>query len=369
MKGQTQSTRSVGKQLQRQCDEIATTLVSMEFSRHTNVPERLGESERSESLEDANYQLSCLAGAISADNRELFVDNVAWAKVLHTQRGVSPEEQLLDLNCMCEALRFELTSESAEVAVGFVRHAIERFPSLPDEVPSFLKAGHPQAPLANRYLQALMRGDRQTASRLILDAAESGVAVHDIYLHVFQTALYEIGRLWQTKQISVAREHYCTAATQMIMSQLFPYVSLQARKNGGVVVTTCVEGDLHEIGGRMVADFLEMAGWESYHLGADTPTASVVTELIERRAHVLGISASLSSDVSAVADLIAAVRTTPQCADIKILVGGYLFNQDRVLWLKLGADGYAIDAQAAVARAGAWLDEKQGNREQIPRWS
>ncbi len=369
MKGQTQSTRSIGTLLQRQCDEIATTLVTMESSRHSNVPERHGESERSESLQDANYQLSCLAGAISADNRELFVDYVAWAKVLHTQRGVSSGEQLLDLNCLCEALRFELPAESAEVAVGFVRHAIKRFPSLPDEAPSFLTAERPQAQLANQYLQALMQGGRQTASRLILDALDSGVAVHDIYLHVFQTALYEIGRLWQTNQISVAREHYCTAATQVIMSQLFPHVSSSVRKNGGVVVTTCVEGDLHEIGGRMVADFLEMAGWESYHLGANTPTTAVVDELIERRAYVLGISASISSDVSAVTDLIAAVRTTPQCADIKILVGGYLFNQDRVLWLKLGADGYAVDAQAAVAKAGAWLDERQGNRAQIPRWS
>ena len=369
MKGQTQSTPSIGTLLQRQCDEIATTLVTMEFSRHTSVAGSHGKSERSESLRDANYQLSCLAGAISADNRELFVDYLAWAKVLHTQRGASPEQQLLDLNCMCEALRFELPAESAEVAVGFVRHAIERFPSLPAELPSFLNAGHPHAALANRYLQALMQGDRPTASGLILDAVESGVAVHDIYLNVFQPALYEIGRLWQTNQISVAREHYCTAATQMIMSQLFPYVSLRARKNGGVVVTTCVEGDLHEIGGRMVADFLEMAGWETYHLGANTPTKSVVAELIERRAHVLGISASVSFDVAAVADLIAAVRTTQQCADIKILVGGYLFNQDRVLWLKLGADGYAADAQAAVAKAGAWLEEKQGQREQIPRWS
>jgi methanogenic corrinoid protein MtbC1 len=369
MKGQTRSTWSIGTQLRRQCDEIATTLVGMEFARHTNLSERHDESERSESLQDANYQLSCLAGAISADNPALFVDNVAWAKVLHTQRGVSAEEQLLDLNCMCEALRFELPSESAEVAVGFVRHAIERFPTLPDEVPSFLKAANPQARLAHRYLQALMQGHRQTASRLILDAVESGVAIQDIYLHVFQPALYEIGRLWQAKQISVAREHYCTAVTQMIMSQLFPYISTSSRKNGGVVVTTCAEGDLHEIGGRMVADFLEMAGWETYHLGADTPATSVVAELIERRAHVLGISAAMSSDIAAIADLIAAVRTTSQCADVKILVGGLLFNQDRVLWLKLGADGYATDAQAAVARAGAWLREKQGNRGQMPRWS
>ena len=77
MKAQVQSARSIGTLLQRQCDEIATTLVTMELSRQINVPGRHGESERSESLQDANYQLSCLGGAISADNRELFVDYLA----------------------------------------------------------------------------------------------------------------------------------------------------------------------------------------------------------------------------------------------------------------------------------------------------
>ena len=40
----------------------------------------------------------------------------------------------------------------------------------------------------------------------------NGISVKDIYLHVFQSSLYEIGRLWQENKITVAQEHYCQYA-------------------------------------------------------------------------------------------------------------------------------------------------------------
>ena len=63
----------------------------------------------------------------------------------------------------------------------------------------------------------------------------------------------------------MAQEHYCTAATQLIMSQLYPYI-FTTGKNGRVLVGTCVSGDLHEIGVRMVSDFFEMEGWDTFYL-------------------------------------------------------------------------------------------------------
>ena len=104
-----------------------------------------------------------------------------------------------------------------------------------------------------------------------MDAIQHGTSVHDIYLHVFQRSQYEVGRLWQTNQISVGQEHLCTAATQLIMSQLYPLIFGTERKNRRIVAA-CVGGDLHEIGIRMVADFFEMDGWDTFYLGADVPT-------------------------------------------------------------------------------------------------
>lgn len=203
------------------------------------------------------------------------------------------------------------------------------------------------APLARDYLDALLRHDRQAASRLILGAVQSGVGVRDIYLQVFQPVQWEIGRLWQINRISIAQEHFCTAATQLIISQLYPYL-FTGERNDLTLVATCVAGELHEIGVRMVADFFEMEGWNTHYLGASMPAPDIVRTLAERRADVLCISTTLTTHLPIAADLIAAVRNDPATRSIQILVGGHAFSQAPELWRKLGADGFAPDAASAI---------------------
>ncbi|CAH2602047.1 B12-binding domain-containing protein [Rhodovastum atsumiense] len=208
------------------------------------------------------------------------------------------------------------------------------------------------ASLASLYLGALLRGDRQFASRLVLQAVDAGTSVRDVYLHVFQPAQYEVGRLWQLNQVSVAEEHYATAATQLIMSQLYPQV-FAAGRIGRTVVTACVRGDLHELGVRMVADFFEMEGWDSYYTGASTPVRDVVRTVKERHADLLAVSATITQNVPEVERLIDLVRAEPACAGVKILVGGFPFNRNPELWRRVGADGSGSDAEAAVATGRA----------------
>lgn len=219
-----------------------------------------------------------------------------------------------------------------------------------DAIPCFIVEGTPLAPLAREYLQALLRGERHIASKLILDAAQNGIAIRDLYLQVFQLTQYEIGRLWQMNQISVAQEHYCTAATQLIMSQLYPYV-FSGEKTRGTLVATCVSGDLHEIGIRMVSDFFEMDGWHTYYLGANAPASDVVQAVIQRQADALAISATMIHHLGAVESLIAEMRRRPECRQVRILVGGHPFKTDPDLWKVVGADGSAPDAECAIRLA------------------
>jgi methanogenic corrinoid protein MtbC1 len=135
------------------------------------------------------------------------------------------------------------------------------------------------------------------------------------------------------------------------MSQLYPQI-FSTKKGAGTLVATCVAGELHEIGMRMVADFFEMDGWDTYYLGANTPTESVIRALVDRRAQVLGISATITYHVRDVEALVRAVRAAAACRNVKILVGGYPFNMAPGLWQKIGADGFARDAQGAIELAG-----------------
>jgi methanogenic corrinoid protein MtbC1 len=124
------------------------------------------------------------------------------------------------------------------------------------------------------------------------------------------------------------------------------------------VVATIVGGDLHELGIRTVADFFEMDGWDTFYLGADVPSSCIVQMIIDRRADVLAVSATLMIHVGAVAELIATIRSNRARAKLIILVGGHPFNVAANLWREVGADGYAADALRTIDVANQLFLEK-----------
>lgn len=333
---------------------LAEAVVERHYMQSPDLVLRYGPSGREKCLVDAEYHLSYLSEALAAASPSLFADYVAWARTMLASRGVPVEDLRRNLEVMRAVLAEELPEEHAALAAEYVTAGLERFPEASGSV-SFVDVSTPIGALAKAYLEALLLGDRRRASRMILDAVDEGIPVAEIYLGVFQPVQHEIGRLWQTNDLTVAQEHFCTAATQLVMSQLYPYIFSGERK-GRTLVATSVSGDLHEIGVRMISDFLEMAGWDTYYVGANAPSGAVVETLAERNADVLAISATMTGHLRKVGELIASVRATEATAHVKILVGGYPFNVDRDLWRRLGADGFARDARDAVAAANRLVE-------------
>ena len=126
-----------------------------------------------------------------------------------------------------------------------------------------------------------------------------------------------------------------------------------------MLVAACVQGDLHEIGIRVVSDFFEIEGWDTYYLGANTPTSGILDTLSQRRAEVLALSATMTFHVRALAEVIRAGRAAAACRNVKIVVGGYPFNVAPTLWQAVGADGYASSAGPAVSVANRLVEVAQ----------
>lgn len=343
-----------GDLVREQLAELAETIVRRQFAAHPDLARRDGHAGRERYLEDAAGHLGSLADAMNAGDPALFTDHVGWAKVMLSRRGVPVDDLARCLDFTRTVVDERLDGAAGALASEYVSAGLARLPSLPTDLAPCLGDDAPHADLARAFLRALLSGERHLASRMVLDAVASGVAVKDLYLHVFQTALYEVGRRWQLNDISVAQEHYCTAATQLIMSQLYPQI-FASRKRAGTLVGACVAGDLHEIGMRMVTDFFEMEGWNTFYLGANMPSQGVVDTVVQRHAQVLGISATMSGHLRAVEDLIQNVRADPRAQAVKILVGGYPFLRSPDLWRRMGADGSAANAQDAIRLGNRWL--------------
>lgn len=215
----------------------------------------------------------------------------------------------------------------------------------------------PLSPLASQYLALLLEGHKASACRVVLDALSAGTTMRDIYLKVFEPVEVEVGRRWHTGLLTVAEEHYCTAATRTIMELLYGRIHHVGRIDPPRFVGTCVSGEQHDLGIRMVADFFEMAGWRSYYLGADVPTAELVSYASHVQAHVVGLSVTLSSHLDRIAEAVEALRKTG-VRRIRVLVGGYPFRQDPDLWKAVQADGSAPDAEKAVEVAQRLMEAR-----------
>lgn len=328
---------------------LAEKVVEIQYQLQPEVWKPFGHPGREKSVRDAGYHLSFLAEAVEAGDPQLFSEYLAWVKVLFAGLNFPDHVLTTTLACTRQVLSEDLPAAEREAALGILDASLVRLQQAPATLPSFIQGEQPIDLLAQQYLDTLLRADRRTASDLVLHAVREGYSVREIYTGVFQRSQREIGRLWQTNQISVAQEHFCTAATQMIMSQLYPYIFSGERKDRGVVVA-CVGGELHEIGARMVADFFEMDGWNSYFLGANTPPNSVIQTVAERRAEVLAISATMTFNVNKVVEIIRLLRDNP-AVEARVMVGGYPFNLSPGLWQSVGADGYAPDAESALLEA------------------
>ncbi len=298
---------------------------------------------RARSLRDIEYHLSFLEEALNAGNPSLFLDYVKWADGVLQAAGVPRSALIQSLVCLQDTLGFHLSSTAASGASDFIQAGLAALAVETVLPPTFLDAESPLADVASSYLAALQAGDRRQASKIVLDAAIGGVAVSDIYLEVLQPAQYEIGRLWQLGEMSVAEEHFCSAVTQSTMSQLCAYLE-PAQLTRSVVVATAI-GD-HEIGLRMLCDLLEEDGWTSYYLGGNTPIDSVLKAVVDRKATLLAISVAMTFNLDGLSELIQRARA--HCPGVKIVVGGYPFKVDSDLWRSVGADGSAADARTAV---------------------
>jgi methanogenic corrinoid protein MtbC1 len=209
--------------------------------------------------------------------------------------------------------------------------------------------------LAGRYLGAQLSGDRREALRLVeLEALDRGMAVPDIHIDVIQAAQYEIGRLWEESSISVAQEHVATAISQLVLGYLYPRLPREPR-TGKKVMVACVEGELHDLGARMCADFLEMGGFDVRFLGASVPADILASEVQRERPHALALSTAMIFHEPALRETIKGVRKVAG-RRVPILVGGQALTWDPTLGQRLDVEGSGKSAIELVKAVRAALE-------------
>lgn len=209
--------------------------------------------------------------------------------------------------------------------------------------------------MTTSYLRAVLANDSAAALRVVDGGLEAGVSAAQLELRLIVPAQQEIGRLWQENQISVAQEHLATSIAVLAVSRLYPVLP-RTTPHGLYAVVACVQGEQHDLGARIGADFLEMAGFEVRFLGANVSTTKLLAALESRPVSLLGLSASLRFQLPGLRAAVAAARTVAPL--LPIVVGGRLLESTPGLAEELGvqAFGASADRLAQACRLLLGLD-------------
>lgn len=200
-----------------------------------------------------------------------------------------------------------------------------------------------------QYLSSMLRSDMKGTMALITEYVNSGIPVADICVDIVAGAMRRVGDLWHSHQISVDMEHYCTTLTQLALSQLYPLIFNQQRKNKKVLVA-CIGSELHEIGARMVADMFEYNGWDSIYLGAAVPVEAIENAIMEHKPVLAALSVTMPQHLPLCRAAVEQLRKT--CPQVRIAVGGLAFEHTDI-WKNWDVDIYTKDAKDLVI----WADK------------
>ena len=201
-----------------------------------------------------------------------------------------------------------------------------------------------------RYLEHLLAPDSRLAWETITGALEDGARAAQIYLQVLTPAMIEIGHLWETAQIGVAQEHLATQITQTVLARLAPSLEEAAsafeRGRRRLALVSGTPGELHGIGARMVADFLEASGWDVLLLGPDAPAGEIMELTAARRPDIVALSTSLSFNLLAAGRVFARLRELDPPP--LLVAGGRAYEGQADRALLAGADVFASDPEALL---------------------
>ena len=317
----------------------AAEYVTQEFlERHPDWQEKYGGAARVRGIEDAEFHVDFLAGAIESGSIEAFEQYARWTARVLGSRGIDARfliENLMQLSGWFDS--------SLEDGSDVVRQYIDAACSAARQ-PS--PAGGEMDPDRSLYLQAILAGQRTPALKVALEALRSGMGVIDIYTDLLQPAQYELGRLWETNQITVAREHMATAVTQYVVAQLYSRFDMPLTQRGRIIVTG-VQGEMHQLGANMLSDVLESEGWDVRFLGTQLPHRDILAAIDDHQPRIVGISTTMLFNIPRVSELVDDVRA--RFGDVLIIVGGGAFRAAPDLWRDIGADGFGQDLREGVA--------------------
>jgi 5-methyltetrahydrofolate--homocysteine methyltransferase len=199
--------------------------------------------------------------------------------------------------------------------------------------------------------EAITEGDQGKAVSLTKEALARGVSARVILDEGLIVGMSVMGARFRNNEVYIPEVLVASRAMKVAMDILAPKLGEDRGEVRGKVLLGTVQGDLHDIGRKLVAMMLRGAGFEVIDLGVDVSPETFVEQARSSGAQIVAMSALLTTTMPAMEKVIKALKDA-QC-NVKTMVGGAPVT--KAYAEKIGADAYGGDAIVAVDVAKALL--------------
>jgi 5-methyltetrahydrofolate--homocysteine methyltransferase len=198
--------------------------------------------------------------------------------------------------------------------------------------------------MLDKMQDALMAGKKAEVEALVGQAIAAGMSARQILNEGLIVGMERLGVLFKNNEVFIPEVLVAARAMNAGLTKLEPQLIKEKVEPKGLILIGTVKGDLHDIGKNLVSMMLKGAGYKIVDLGSDVSPERFVAAAKEHGAHIVALSALLTTTMVQMKGVIQALQAAGVAAPV--IVGGAPLTQDYAR--QIGAQGYASDAASAV---------------------
>lgn len=182
------------------------------------------------------------------------------------------------------------------------------------------------------------------ADELTRQALDKSLSPREILTSGLIAGMKKVGEKFKRNEIYLPDVLVAAKAMTAAMGHLKPYFLSGDVKHKGRIVMGTVSGDLHDIGKKIVAMFLEGSGWEVIDCGVDVSSQDFVQAIKQFNPSAVGMSALLTTTMVHMEETVQTIKS--KFPRIKVLVGGAPVTD--AFAQRIGADMTSSHPQEAI---------------------
>ena len=199
--------------------------------------------------------------------------------------------------------------------------------------------------ILEKIFTSIVEGKVEDAAAGVEEGLKAGIDVDEILKKGLLAAMELVGVKFGDGEFFIPQVVWSAKAMQAGMNFLKPHFTESHQTNRARIIIGTAEGDIHDIGKKLVAMMLEGAGFEVIDLGVDVKPETFIDKAAETNADIIAISALLTTTMTSMADVVV-LRNERALSTAKIIIGGAPLSMEYCR--EIGADGYGVDAGEAV---------------------